>query len=68
MLEINFIHKLEKILPVDNVKKYNNEVIITAKPKTLFNVLSFLKNHVYHQFTCLTAISGTDYPERKKQR
>lgn len=67
MLEINFINRLEQLFPIDNVKKFNNEVIVSVKPKRLFQVLNFLKNHVYSQFTCLTSISGTDYPERKNR-
>lgn len=67
MLEINFIKKLRKIVPLENVKKAGNEIVIVAHPKNVFNVLKFLKDHFYNQYSCLTAISGTDYPERKNR-
>lgn len=67
MLEINFIKKLRKIVPLENVKKVNNEIVIVVHPKNVFNVLKFLKDHFYNQYSCLTAISGTDYPERKNR-
>lgn len=67
MLEINFIKKLRKIVPLENVKKVNNEIVIVVHPKNVFNVLKLLKDHFYNQYSCLTAISGTDYPERKNR-
>ena len=64
---MNYIKKLETFFPLDNIKKINNEVVITVSPKNLFSVLAFVKTHVFLQFGCLTAISGTDYPERKNR-
>lgn len=67
MLEIQFINRLNKIFPLENAKVLENEVVVSVHPKNLYGVLNFLKNHVYCQYTCLTAISGTDYPERKNR-
>lgn len=67
MLGISSIDRLKKILPLENAKILENEVVLTVHPSHLYGVLNFLKNHAYCQYTCLTAISGTDYPERKNR-
>jgi NADH/F420H2 dehydrogenase subunit C len=46
------------------VQVLNNEVICTVQPKHIVFVLSFLRDHVNCQYKVLSAITGTDYPER----
>lgn len=66
-LELSNIKSLKKLFPVENLKLVNDEIIITIQPKLVPQVLSFLKNHFNCQYKCLTAISGTDYPERENR-
>lgn len=67
MYEINFVKDLKNLIPLENGKSIDNENVLTINPKHVFHALNFLKNHVYTQYTCLTAISATDYPERKNR-
>jgi NADH/F420H2 dehydrogenase subunit C len=67
MLGISFVQRLKKLLPLENVKILENEIILTVHPKHLYFILTFLKNHTLCQYKCLTAISGTDYPERENR-
>jgi len=55
---------LSRILPIDCVQVLNNEVICTVQPQHIFFVLTFLRDHANCQYKVLTAITGTDYPER----
>jgi NADH/F420H2 dehydrogenase subunit C len=55
---------LSRILPVDCVQVLNNEVICTVQPQHILFVLTFLRDHANCQYKVLTAITGTDYPER----
>jgi len=64
----NLIKLLESVLPVILFTGYNKQtLIITVKPKNLSLVLKFLKSHYNTQFNLLTAISGVDYPFRKRR-
>lgn len=67
MLGILYINRLKKLIPLENAKILDNEIILTVHPKNLIDVMTFLKHNVLCQFTCLTAISGTDYPERENR-
>jgi NADH/F420H2 dehydrogenase subunit C len=55
---------LSKILPIDCVQVLNNEVICTVQPQHIVFVLTFLRDHVNCQYKVLSALTGTDYPER----
>lgn len=55
---------LSNILPFDCVQILDNEVICTVQPQHVSFVLAFLKDHANCQYKVLTAITGTDYPER----
>nr|AML60760.1 NADH dehydrogenase subunit 9 [Monodopsis sp. MarTras21] len=67
MLGILYINRLKKLIPLENAKILDNEIILTVHPKNLIGVITFLKHNVLCQFICLTAISGTDYPERENR-
>ena len=69
MKEINYLSLesskyLFSMLPFDCVEVLNNEVICNVKPEYLVFVLEFLQGHTNCQYKVLTAISGTDYPEK----
>jgi len=67
-LKKNYINHFKTILP--NVLSYGYDdqiLVITVKPETLFFVLRILKLHSNAQYNLLTAISGVDYPYRKKR-
>ena len=59
------LKELYQICPIEKIQFFNNNVNIIVKPKFLFNVLLFFKNHVMYQFKVLTCISGVDYPMNK---
>lgn len=64
----NCIKHLKNILPVILSYGYNDQtLVITVKPDDLHFVLNTLKLHNNTQYTLLTAISGVDYPYRKKR-
>jgi NADH dehydrogenase (ubiquinone) Fe-S protein 3 len=59
---------LKTILPVILSSGYNKQtLVITVKPEDLCFVLNVLKLHNNTQYNLLTAISGVDYPYRKKR-
>jgi len=63
-----FINNLKILLP--NILSFGfdkNTLVIIVKPKDLFFILAFLKLHSNTQFNILTAISGVDYPFRKRR-
>lgn len=64
----NIIILLKSVLPVILFVGYDKQtVVITIKPKNVWIVLKFLKCHSNLQFNLLTAISGIDYPFRKRR-
>lgn len=67
MIGLVYINRLKKIIPVENIKISGKEVVLTVHPKNLIGIMSFLKHNFLSQFKCLTAISGTDYPERENR-
>jgi len=63
-----FVNHLKTLLPTILSFGYNKEiVVITVKPEDLIFVLKFLKFHSNTQFNLLTAVSGVDYPFRKRR-
>lgn len=67
MLGIIYLNRLKKLIPLENAKISDNELILTVNPKDLIGVMTFLKHNFLCQLKCLTAISGTDYPERENR-
>jgi NADH/F420H2 dehydrogenase subunit C len=55
---------LARVLPVDCLQVLNNEVICTVQPQHILFVLTFLRDHVNCQYKVLSAVTGTDYPEK----
>jgi len=66
-LSLEYIKSLYKIIPLNTVQVFNNEVIIVVHSINLLPVLFFLREHVNCQYKILTAISGVDYPETKNR-
>lgn len=67
MLGISYVNTLKKLIPIENVKILDDELVVVVHPKNLYGVVNFLKNNVLCQYNCLSAISGTDYPERENR-
>jgi NADH dehydrogenase (ubiquinone) Fe-S protein 3 len=67
MLDILYVNRLKKLMPTENIKILEDEIVISVHFKNLFNTIYFLKNHGLCQYNCLTSISGTDYPERENR-
>lgn len=67
MLGISYINTLKKLIPIENAKILDDEIIVVVHPKNLFGVVNFLKNNLLCQYNVLSAISGTDYPERENR-
>jgi NADH dehydrogenase (ubiquinone) Fe-S protein 3 len=64
-LILKSITSLVKILPINTVLFFNNELNLVIEPKFLINTLIFLKYHVLSQFKVLTLISAVDYLHKK---
>lgn len=62
------IKYLNQVLPILLSCAYDKQtLVIRVKPKDLLFILAFLKNHSSLQYKLLTAISGVDFPYRKKR-
>ena len=66
-LSLKYVESLKKLLPIKNIKIFNNEIIIIVDSRKIKPVLLFFKNHVNSQYKILTSISGVDFPERKNR-
>jgi NADH dehydrogenase (ubiquinone) Fe-S protein 3 len=58
---------LKDFLPLIAVDFDKNGPIISVKPENLLFVLKSLKLHTNTQYSVLTAVSGVDYPFRKRR-
>lgn len=59
---------LKNLLPTISSIGYNKQtLVISIKPEDLFFTLTVLKFHTNTQYSLLTAISGVDYPYRKRR-
>jgi len=67
MLGISHLNTLKKLIPIENAKIVDDEISIVVHPKNLYGVINFLKNHLLCQYNTLSAVSGTDYPERENR-
>jgi len=66
-LQLKYVESLKKLIPIKNIKIFNNEIVIVVSPKKIKPILLFFKNHINSQYKILTSISGTDYPEQKNR-
>jgi len=64
-LIVQNIQNLSKICPLEKIQYYGQELVIIVKSQLLYDILTFLKYHVFYQFTLLTCITGVDYPNNK---
>jgi len=64
----SLINLLHSVLPIVLSTCYNKQTFtLVIKPEDLFLVLKFLKCHYNSQFNLFTAVSGVDYPFRKRR-
>lgn len=62
------VNYLNQVLPLLLSSGYSKQtLVISVKPKDLLFVLNFLKYNSNLQYKMLTAISGIDFPYRKKR-
>ena len=61
------LNYLKDFLPLIAVDFDKNGPIISVKPENLLFVLKSLKLHTDTQYSLLTAVSGVDYPFRKRR-
>ena len=66
-LTLKSLYFFLKILPLNNVYFFFDELVIVVKLKFLLNTLTFLKYHTYCQFDTLVCISGVDYLQRSNR-
>ena len=64
-LIVKNIQSLSKMCPLEKIQLHGQELVITVKPKLLYDTLVFLKYHTIYQFNILTCITGVDYPNNK---
>jgi len=64
-LIVKNIQSLSKMCPLEKIQLHGQELVITVKPKLLYDILVFLKYHTIYQFNILTCITGVDYPNNK---
>tara|TARA_B100000524_G_scaffold155393_1_gene78740 strand:+ start:2974 stop:3582 length:609 start_codon:yes stop_codon:yes gene_type:complete len=63
----NFAEYLTSILPILSYDYNNQTLVISVLPENLIFVLKSLKLHSSCQFSCLSAVSGVDYPQRERR-
>lgn len=62
------IDYLNKVLPVLLKSGYEKQtIVLCVKPEDLIFTLMFLKQHSNMQYKLLTAVSGVDFPHRKRR-
>ena len=63
----NFAEYLFSILPILSYDYNNQTLVISVLPENLIFVLTTLKLHSCCQYSCLSAVSGVDYPQRERR-
>jgi len=58
---------LSSFVPVLAFDSQDTSLVISVKPEDLLFTLEILKKHTNTQYTCLSSISGVDYPERSRR-
>lgn len=56
---------ITKIVPILKIQIHQKEISLIVRKSHLLLVLTFLKNHIQHQFKILSCISTVDYPFNK---
>lgn len=64
-LVIKNFQNLTKMCPLEKIQLYEQELVLVVNAKLIYNILIFLKYHIFYQFNLLTCISGVDYPNNK---
>ena len=64
---INVVKYIQSCLPILSYSVRDSIINIYVKPEDLILVLKFLKQHTNTQYSLLTAISGVDFPFRKRR-
>jgi len=58
---------LSSFLPILAFDSQDTSLVISVKPEDLLFTLAILKKHTNTQYTCLSSVSGVDYPERSRR-
>jgi len=58
---------LSSFLPILAFDSQDTSLVISVKPEDLIFTLEILKKHTNTQYTCLSSVSGVDYPERSRR-
>jgi len=58
---------LSSFLPILAFDSQDTSLVISVKPEDLLFTLEILKKHTNTQYTCLSSVSGVDYPERSRR-
>ena len=58
---------LSGFLPILAFDSQDTSLVISVKPEDLLFTLVILKKHTNTQYTCLSSVSGVDYPERSRR-
>jgi NADH dehydrogenase (ubiquinone) Fe-S protein 3 len=64
-LSLEYIKLLSKIISINGIQTFNNEIVLTIDFKQIIPITRFLKDHSNCQYKALTAIAGVDYLENK---
>jgi NADH dehydrogenase (ubiquinone) Fe-S protein 3 len=62
-LSLEHIKVLSKIIPINGVQVFDNEIILVINYKRTPPIIRFLKDHLNCQYKLLVAISGVDHLE-----
>jgi NADH dehydrogenase (ubiquinone) Fe-S protein 3 len=58
---------LSSFVPILAFDSQDTSLVISVKPQDLLFTLEILKKHTNTQYTCLSSVSGVDYPERSRR-
>lgn len=58
---------LSSFVPILAFDSQDTSLVISVKPEDLLFTLEILKKHTNTQYTCLSSVSGVDYPERSRR-
>ena len=58
---------LSSFLPILAFDSQDTSLVLSVKPDDLLFTLEILKKHTNTQYTCLSSVSGVDYPERSRR-
>lgn len=58
---------LSSFVPILAFDSQDTSLVVSVKPEDLLFTLEILKKHTNTQYTCLSSISGVDYPERSRR-